>query len=113
MAENDAKILGSRKNYKYFLYIAIVLIATALSLFFALNGQFNEVVESLRTADWRFLLLILGLVFLSYCVDGLIILIFCRLYTRTPGSINNTKGSPLTWSGSYIPTSPPVHLAGK
>ena len=82
MAENDAKILGSRKNYKYFLYIAIVLIATALSLFFALNGQFNEVVESLRTADWRFLLLILGLVFLSYCVDGLIILIFCRLYTR-------------------------------
>ena len=82
MAENATRIKGGRKNTKYFLYIAIVLIATALSLFFALNGQFDEVVESLRTADWRYLLLILGLVFLSYCVDGLIILIFCRLYTR-------------------------------
>ncbi len=82
MAENAVRIKGGRKNTKYFLYIAIVLIATALSLFFALNGQFDEVIESLRTADWRYILLILGLVFFSYCIDGLIILIFCRLYTR-------------------------------
>ena len=68
MAENAVRIKGGRKNTKYFLYIAIVLIATALSLFFALNGQFDEVIESLRTADWRYILLILGLVFFSYCI---------------------------------------------
>ena len=69
MAENAVRIKGGRKNTKYFLYIAIVLIATALSLFFALNGQFDEVIESLRTADWRYILLILGLVFFSYCIS--------------------------------------------
>ena len=71
-----------RKTLKYVIYILIVLIATGLSLFFSLNGQFNEVISTLGSADWRYVLIIFALVATSYLVDGLIILVFCRLYTR-------------------------------
>lgn len=71
-----------RKTLKYVIYILIVLIATGLSLFFSLNGQFNEVISTLGSADWRYVLIIFALVAASYLVDGLIILVFCRLYTR-------------------------------
>ena len=50
-----------RKTLKYVIYILIVLIATGLSLFFSLNGQFNEVISTLGSADWRYVLIIFAL----------------------------------------------------
>ena len=67
---------------KYVLYILIVLVATAISLTLSLYNTFDQVVAAISTCDWRFLLLIVGLVALSYCIDALIILVFCRLYSR-------------------------------
>ena len=49
-----------RKTLKYVIYILIVLVATGLSLFFSLNGQFNEVISTLGSADWRYVLIIFG-----------------------------------------------------
>lgn len=69
-------------NLKYVIYLLIVLLATGLSLFFALYGNFNEVVDTILSSKWQYLLLIMGIVLLSYCVDALIILVFCRLYTK-------------------------------
>lgn len=71
-----------RKTLKYVLYILIVLIATVVSLTLSLWGQFDAVLSSFAGADWAYLLIILGMVFLSYCIDGVIIWAFCRLYTR-------------------------------
>ena len=72
---------------RYIIYILIVLVATGLSLMFSLWGHFDEVVSTLassfQTANgWIYMLIIAVCVILSYMVDGLILLVFCRLYTR-------------------------------
>ncbi len=75
------------KGSKYLLYIAIVLVATGISLFFALYGKTEEIGQAIgncfTTKDgWFYVLVIVGVVVLSYLIDALIILVFCRLYTR-------------------------------
>ncbi len=72
---------------RYVIYLLIVLIATGLSLTFSLWNQFNQVVECFKNSfstvnGWVYMLIIAGCVTLSYMVDALIILVFCRLYTR-------------------------------
>ena len=74
---------NKKKTVKYVLYILIVLIATAISLTLSLWGdQFGKVIDAFSKADWVYMVIIIGMVFLSYCVDGVIIWAFCRLYTR-------------------------------
>ncbi|HBM70300.1 MAG TPA: hypothetical protein DEF61_04570 [Firmicutes bacterium] len=80
--DNKGMPSNNRKTLKYVLYILIVLIATVVSLTLSLWGQFDAVVSSFAGADWIYLLVILGMIFLSYCIDGVIIWAFCRLYTR-------------------------------
>ncbi|MCR5349069.1 MAG: flippase-like domain-containing protein [Bacilli bacterium] len=73
-----------KSGWKYFIYILIVLIATAVSLITSLWGDnFNQVVDAFRGAKWQWFLLIIGLVLMSYVFEGLILLVFCRLYTRS------------------------------
>lgn len=68
---------------KYLIYIGIVLIATGISLGFALWGdKFSETVNAFKNVDPLYICLIILIVFASYAFDGLIIYIFCRLYTR-------------------------------
>ena len=68
---------------KYIIYILIVLIATGISLAISLWGDnFGKVLSAFQGADWRWFILIIGLVALSYVFEGLILLVFCRLYTR-------------------------------
>ena len=73
-----------KSGLKYFIYIMIVLVATAVSLITSLWGDnFNQVVNAFSRADWRWFILIIALVLLSYVFEGLILLVFCRLYTRS------------------------------
>lgn len=67
---------------KFLLYFCIIIIATGVALFLSLYQDFDGVVASLMKADWRYLLLILAIVLFTYCIDGFIIFIFARLYTR-------------------------------
>ncbi len=72
---------------RYVIYLSIVLIATGLSLTFSLWNQFDQVIECVRNSfstvnGWVYMLIIAGCVTMSYLVDALIILVFCRLYTR-------------------------------
>ena len=72
-----------KSGLKYVIYILIVLVATGVSLVTSLWGDnFNQVINAFRGADWRWFLLMLGLVALSYVLEALVILVFCRLYTR-------------------------------
>ena len=72
----------SHKKIKYIIYILIVFIATGLSLWLSLKDNFQGTIQALVSSDWRYVLLMVGIVFASYLVDGLIIFVFCRLYTR-------------------------------
>ena len=75
----DAKKGGA---WKYLIYVLVVLIATGISLAISLWNDFDSVVETFSSADWRYVLLVFGVVALTYLIEGLIIFIFCRLYTR-------------------------------
>lgn len=67
---------------KYLLYIVIVLGATGISLASSLWGQVEQVGAALAGADWRWVLIFAGVVFLTFFIEALIIKIFVRLYTR-------------------------------
>ncbi len=87
VVNEEPKEKKKKSALRYVLYLSIVLIATALSLLLSLWGQVDQVVEcfkySFQTANgWMYMLIIAGCVALSYMVDALIILVFCRLYTR-------------------------------
>lgn len=69
--------------WKFFVYFGVIIILTGVALFLSLYKDFNGVLSALRHADWKMLLVILGLVITSYLIDGLIIFIFVRLYTRS------------------------------
>lgn len=79
---------GKNKNFKYVIYILIVLVATGISLGLSVAGETNGtpnlflIINTFANADARYILLMIGLVAFSYLLDGLIILVFCRLYTR-------------------------------
>ncbi len=82
----------SHKTLKYVIYILVVLIATGISLALSLTGtskvgdvehsNFSLIVQAFAEADWVYLMAMLGIVVISYIIDGFIIFIFCRLYTR-------------------------------
>lgn len=78
--QSDAKKKSGK--LRYLLYISIVMVATAISLFLSLYNTFDQVVAAFAGSDWRYLLVIVGLVAASYGVDALIILVFCRLYSH-------------------------------
>jgi len=77
---NPEKKKGGK--HRYLIYLSLVIVVTGLSLFLALKDDFQNTTAALRNSDWRYLLLIIGLVIFSYLVDGLIIFFFSRLYTR-------------------------------
>ncbi len=80
--ENKDNKKKKHPKLKFLLYFCIIIIATGVALFLSLYQDFDGVVASLMKADWRYLILILVIVLFTYCVDGFIIFIFARLYTR-------------------------------
>ncbi len=71
---------------KYVLYIVFVLVATGLALFFSLYSEdgsiFNTTVAAISSCRWEWLVAIAAVVIFSIAVDGFIIFVFCRLYTK-------------------------------
>ena len=68
---------------KYIAYIAVVLIATGISLAVSLWGdKFWGVIDAFGNTDWLLALAMFGIVVLSYLLEALILKMFCRLYTR-------------------------------
>ena len=68
---------------KYIAYIAVVLVATGISLAVSLWGdKFWSVVDAFKNTDWLLALAMFGMVAFSYLIEALIFKVFCRLYTR-------------------------------
>ncbi|MCQ2795772.1 MAG: flippase-like domain-containing protein [Bacilli bacterium] len=67
---------------RYAVYIGLVLIATGLSLFLTLKGHSKDIVEAFSNCDGRWIGAIVGVMLFSILIDGLVITVFMRLYTR-------------------------------
>ncbi len=67
---------------KHILYIVILLVVTAVALFLSLYEDFDGIVGAILSSNWRFLLLIAGLVIFAYLIEAFILFVFIRLYTR-------------------------------
>lgn len=68
---------------KYIIGVLVVIVMTALSLTLSLIGGGAEaVISAIKSAEPLWFWVIIAMVAVSYCIDGLILLIFCRLYTR-------------------------------
>ena len=81
-ANNEPPKKKSQRS-KYLIYLFVVLIATAISLTISLWGDnFTQAKNAMMAADYRFVLITFGVVILTYLIQGLSLLIFCRLYTR-------------------------------
>ena len=73
---------SKRAILKYVLNISLVLIATSLALFFSLKDNFNTIISDLKNCDYRWILVVVGLVLIAMFFKGLILFCFARLYTR-------------------------------
>lgn len=80
---------------KYIFSISIVLVLTVVSLFLSLynagtgdalgdrlSSGANQIIGAIKGCNVGYTFLMFGMVLLGYLLDGLIILVFCRLYTR-------------------------------
>ncbi len=76
--------------WKYLVTVSLVLLLTGGSLLFSLWSAGEEDIvsgaytiwEAIRSTSIPWLILVFGIVFVTYCIDGLIVYVFCRLYTR-------------------------------
>jgi uncharacterized protein (TIRG00374 family) len=93
----EAEIAKKKKkngNLKYVICVGLVLVLTVFSLVSSLfsaggGSSWGSIAdgaliiwESIKNSSIGWMLGTLGIVFFTYCIDGLIILVFCRLYTR-------------------------------
>ena len=75
-----------RSNWKYLIYILLILAATGLSLFLSLRqGKAKTVWDAFKTAKPLWILAMVGVLLLAYLIDALIIKIFSRLYVHRYG----------------------------
>ena len=83
--EEDVKI-GKKKSkkaiVKYLLNISIVLVATFLAVFLSVYENFDEIIDNLASCDYRWVLLVIGLMLLCFAIRGLVYVCFARLYTK-------------------------------
>ena len=71
-----------QSTWKYVLNIVLVLVISAVAIFLAVRTNFNLIIHYILTADWRFLLLIVGLMSFYVMLKGFMWFCFARLFTR-------------------------------
>ena len=78
----QGKPKNKKSAIKYALNISLVLIATGLAIFFAIKDDANEIWKTLKTADYRYLLVVVGMMVGCILVRSFILFIFAHLFTR-------------------------------
>lgn len=79
---NSGKPRDKKATLKYILNISIVLIATALAIFFAIKDDAHEIWDYLSTADVNYLLIILAVMAGCVLVRSFILFCFAHLFTK-------------------------------
>ena len=73
----------SKKSiWRYVLNISVVLIATALAIFFAVRENAVEIWKNLKSANINYMLVIAGLMAGCIAVRSFILFCFAHLFTR-------------------------------
>ena len=80
--ENNTEEKKKHSKLKFLIYFIIIILATGIALFLSLYQDFDGVINALTKTDYRYLLVIFGIVVVSYLIDGFVIFVFSRLYTR-------------------------------
>ncbi len=80
--EKNPEEKKKHSKLKFLIYFVIIILATGIALFLSLYQDFEGVINALTKTDYRYLLVIFGIVVVSYLIDGFIIFVFSRLYTR-------------------------------
>ena len=80
--EKPAQEKKKHPKLKFLIYFLVIIVLTGLALFFSLYQDFDGVIDALRKSNYQWIIVIFLLVALSYCIDGFIIFLFSRLYTR-------------------------------
>jgi len=82
----DDNLGGKKKKkkdvIKYVLYLLFVIAVTTGSIVIALYQNFNEVIHQLATCDWRWLLVVFGIMVVAAMIRSFSFFCFARLYTR-------------------------------
>ena len=78
----QGKPKSKKSALKYALNISLVLIATGLAIFFAIKDDANEIWKTLKTADYRFLLVVVGMMVGCILIRSFILFIFAHLFTK-------------------------------
>ena len=78
----SGKAKSKKATIKYIINISVVLIITGLAIFLAIKDDFNEIIQKLATADWRFLLVIVGIMLGCIGVRSFLYFAFAHLFTR-------------------------------
>lgn len=71
-----------QSTWKYVLNIVLVLTISALAIWLAVRNNFNLIVHHIVTADYRFLLVIFGLMMGFIIVRAFMLFCFARLFTH-------------------------------
>lgn len=72
----------TKQQKSYIFYIALIVIVSALTIYCVLGNNFFDVIDAIKKADIFPILIMLGLVLLSFICEGLILTVFARLYQR-------------------------------
>ena len=80
--EPNSREEKKKSALKFLAYFLIIIVLTGLALFLSLYQDFDLVVNALKHSDWRYLLIILGLVAFTFMIEAFTIFAFSRLYTK-------------------------------
>ena len=73
---------SKKKSFgKFLIYFSIIIVLTGLALFLSLYKDYESVINALKHSDWRYLLIIFGLVALTFVIEAFTVFAFSRLYT--------------------------------
>ena len=83
LEEEESPKESKRKSIlKFLLYFLIIIVLTGVALFLSLYKSYDSVINALKHCDWRYLLIIFGLVAATYFIEAFTIFTFSRLYSR-------------------------------
>ena len=80
--EAKAKRKLSKQTKKYILNISIMVIVTAIAMFFIFKDNPKEVIQNLQNCNLLFLGIALLIMLGFYLVEGLILTVLARMYKR-------------------------------
>ena len=78
----SGKPKNKKTTVKYIINISLVLIITALAIFLAIKDDAHEIFRYLISADWRYLLVIVGIMLGCIAVRSFLYFAFAHLFTR-------------------------------